>query len=376
MDKHLLELYSDYLLSSFGATTATGLSAVVDGAVSHDQVTRFLSAADYTGKTLWQQVKPLVRKRQQDDGVLIVDDTIQAKPHTDENALICWHYDHSQNRLVQGINLLNCVYHAGGMSLPITYALIRKPILFSDVQTHQVKRKSPTTKNALMRKMLRTCQHHQIPYRYVLADSWFSAREHLTFIRKTLQKHFVVALKANRTVALSYEQKRPGAFTRIDGCELPEHHPVPGWIKGLDFPVLLLRQVFTNQEPAPVQTGGSTGTLYLACSDLPCDGPTVEAIYQKRWNVETFHKTLKTSASSVRLSSPSKPVESSHAALAKSPTRRVRTQSNHCFMALYAAAHWEGLRIKHQLKHFALRSRRYLKALRCAFEELQTLKAA
>ena len=107
MDKHLLELYSDYLLSSFGATPATGLSALVDGAVSHDQVTRFLSAADYDGRTLWQQVKPLVRDLQQADGVLIVDDTIQPKPHTDENDLICWHYDHSQNRSVKGIIALH-----------------------------------------------------------------------------------------------------------------------------------------------------------------------------------------------------------------------------------------------------------------------------
>ena len=68
MDKHLLELYSDYLLSSFGETTATGLSALVDGAVSHDQVTRFLSGADYDGQTLWQQIKPLVRDIQQEDG--------------------------------------------------------------------------------------------------------------------------------------------------------------------------------------------------------------------------------------------------------------------------------------------------------------------
>ena len=164
----------------------------------------------------------------------------------------------------------------------------------------------------------------------MLADSWFSAKDNLTFIRQTLQKHFVVALKSNRTVALSYEQKRQGAFTRIDGCQLPEHQPVQGWIKGLDFPVLLLRQVFTNQD-------GSTGTLYLACSDRTCDGSTIEAIYQKRWNVEIFHKTLK-----------------SHAALAKSPTRRVRTQSNHCFMALYAAGRLEGLRVKHRLNHFAL----------------------
>jgi hypothetical protein len=352
MDKHLLELYSDYLLSSFGATTATGLSALVEGAVSHDQITRFLSRMDYDGRTLWQQVKPLVRDVEQDDGVLIIDDTIQAKPHTDENDVICWHYDHSQHRSVKGLNLLNCVYHAGGVSLPVTYELIRKPILFSEVKTRRVKRKSLVTKNEQMRAMLRVCQHNRLLYRYGLADSWFSAKDHLTFIRQPLNKHFVVALKSNRTVALNYEQKRQGAFSRIDACALPEHHPVQGWIKGLDFPVLLLRQVFTNQD-------GSTGTLYLACSDLTCEGTTLETIYQKRWNVETFHKTLK-----------------SHAALAKSPTKRERTQSNHCFMALYAAGRLEGLRIKHKLNHFALRSRLYLKAIRYAFDELQSLKTA
>ena len=359
MDKQLLELYSDYLLSSFGATTATGLSALVDGALSHDQVTRFLSGADYDGKTLWQQVKPLVRAIQQADGVLIVDDTIQEKPYTDENDLICWHYDHSQQRSVKGINLLNCVYHAGDVSLPVTYELIRKPIVFSDVKTHRVKRKSLVTKNELMRQMLRVCQKNQLNYRYVLADSWFSAKENLTFIRQTLHKHFIVALKSNRTVALSEQQKRQGAFTRIDAQPLPEQQPVLGWIKGLEEPVLLFRQVFTNQEPVPVQTGGSTGPLYLACSDLTCDGDTIETIYQKRWKVETFHKTLK-----------------SHAALAKSPTKRERTQSNHCFMAIYAACRLEDLRVKHRLNHFALRSRLYLKAIRYAFDELQNLKAA
>ena len=113
MDKNLLDLYSDYLLSSFGATTATGLSALVDGQISHDQITRFLSQADYTSKELWHQVKPVVRTMEREDGVLIFDDTIQEKPHTDENELICWHFDHSKNRSVKGLNLLNCVYHAG-----------------------------------------------------------------------------------------------------------------------------------------------------------------------------------------------------------------------------------------------------------------------
>ena len=165
MDKPLFELYSDYLLRSFGAATATGWSALVDGAVRHDQVTRFLSGADDDGQTRWQPIKPLMRDIQQDDEGLIMDDAIQQKPHTDENDLIGWHCDHSQNRSVQGLDLLHCVYHASGMSLPVTYALIHKPILFSEVQTRQVKRKSLGTKNEHIRAMLRVCQQNQIPYR-------------------------------------------------------------------------------------------------------------------------------------------------------------------------------------------------------------------
>ena len=69
MNKDLVDLYSDYLLSSpvqaggrlFGATTATGLSDLLEGALSHDQITRFLSGQRFDSKTLWQLVKPMVR---------------------------------------------------------------------------------------------------------------------------------------------------------------------------------------------------------------------------------------------------------------------------------------------------------------------------
>ncbi len=96
MNKEQLELYTDYLLSTFGYATATGLSAMVNGQVSHDQVTRFLSGDEYTSKDLWQEVKATVRKVERDDAVLIVDDSVQEKPYTDENEVMCWHYDHSQ----------------------------------------------------------------------------------------------------------------------------------------------------------------------------------------------------------------------------------------------------------------------------------------
>jgi hypothetical protein len=43
--KHL-DLSTDYLISTAGYATATGLSAMLDGEVSHDQITRFLSARE------------------------------------------------------------------------------------------------------------------------------------------------------------------------------------------------------------------------------------------------------------------------------------------------------------------------------------------
>jgi len=71
---------------------------MVEGQISHDQITRFLSEEEHTSKELWLQVKATVRKVERADGVLIFDDTIQEKPYTDENEVMCWHYDHSKGQ--------------------------------------------------------------------------------------------------------------------------------------------------------------------------------------------------------------------------------------------------------------------------------------
>ena len=238
--------------------------------------------------------------------------------------------------------------------MPVAYEIIHKPIMFTDERSGRQKRRSEVskTKNELMRRMLRVCENNGLRYRYVLADSWFSSKENMNFIRGELGRHFVIAIKSNRTVALSCEEKLAGRFERIDTLEMPEGQPVRVWLRGLDFPVLLVRQVFRNGD-------GSSGALYLVSSELDADGEAICAIYQKRWKVETFHKTLK-----------------SNAALAKSPTKTVRTQSNHCFMSIYSACRLEWLSVRHRLNHFALRTQMYLKAVRYAFDELQLLKAA
>ena len=52
-----LDLYSDYLSVTFGYATATDFSKLLDGQVSHDQLTRALSTTLCGSKDLWLQVK-------------------------------------------------------------------------------------------------------------------------------------------------------------------------------------------------------------------------------------------------------------------------------------------------------------------------------
>lgn len=354
MNIPMIELYTDYLISSFGQTTATGLSALVNGDISHDKVTRFLSTEPMTSKQLWQQVKPVVReisKDSEDVGVIIFDDTIQAKPHTDESETICWHYDHSIHRNVKGINILNCLYHISDVSIPIAYEIVTKPIWFSDVDTRKTKRKSTQTKNEMLRNMFDSACRNQVTFRYVLMDSWFTSKDNLVHIRKK-DKHAIAALKSNRTIALSLTDKLAGNFTRVDTSDLPENQAVAGYMKGYPDEVLFIRQVFTNKD-------GSTGELYLVCTDVQANREDIVTTYQKRWEVEVFHKSLKQNAN-----------------LAKSPTRTKRTQHNHVFLSMYAVFKLECLKLKTKLNHFALRTKLLINANKAAYRQLQLLYSA
>lgn len=58
MKKADLELYTDYLPSTFGQTTATGHSAMVDSDLSHDRITRFYLSANTARKIYGYKLNP------------------------------------------------------------------------------------------------------------------------------------------------------------------------------------------------------------------------------------------------------------------------------------------------------------------------------
>nr|WP_156873931.1 hypothetical protein [Psychromonas hadalis] len=93
--------------------------------------------------------------------------------------------------------------------------------------------------------------------------------------------------------------------------------PICGWVKGMDIPVVLHRQIFKNKD-------GSEEALYLISNDVELDKDAIKTIYQKRWKVEVFHKNIK-----------------SNTALAKSPAKTIKTQNNPIFMSLLATVKLE-----------------------------------
>jgi hypothetical protein len=348
---NLLDIYTDYLISSTGATTATGLSRLSGNQISHDKITRFLREAYLDSRGLWQHAKPLVRQVESDEGVLIVDDSIAEKEYTDENAMITWHWDHSKQRYIKGINFLSLLYYSQEVSVPIGVTLIEKTVPQIDPKSGKTKYVSPKTKNEYFRGMLKTA-NRQVKYRYVLGDSWFSGAENLQFIIDALRKHFIMAIECSRTVALNEQDRAAGKFQRVDAlAELTNDACLVVYLRGIEKPVLLVKQVFTNKD-------GSQGTLYLVCSDTSLDFDATTTIYKKRWKVEEYHKSLKQNAS-----------------LAKSPTKTVLTQANHFFASILAFIKLEKLKIKTGLGHFQLKANLYFVALNAMSNQLAQFRA-
>jgi hypothetical protein len=351
-----LDLYTDYLLTTVHQATATGLSKVLDGAVSHDQITRLLSDNEFTSKDLWQSVKKIVREHETVDACLIFDDSIIEKKYTDENALICWHFDHAANQVVKGINLLTAFYythHTGQelpLRIPVGFELILKTIHFCDLKTKKEKRRSPVTKNELLCQMVQQCIHNQLKFKYVLADSWFASSHNMLFIHRK-KKFFIFDMKSNRKAVLSLEDRNNGQWSRIDELDIPDNTPVKVWLKDLEIPVLLTKQVFKNKNQ-------STGVRFLVSNDFSLTDDDFTTLFKKRWSVEEYHKSLK-----------------QNAAIAKSPTRTVKTQSNHLFASILAYVKLERLKFNQYLNHFAIKSKIYLAATKAAFKELNALKA-
>jgi len=231
----------------------------------------------------------------------------------------------------------------------VGFHLVAKTEKYLDLKTQKEKRRSPVSKNTVGQELIKQAVRNRIPFRFVLFDVWFASVETMVFLKQQQHRDFICPLKTNRKVALSKADKQQGRYVRVDTLELQAQATREIYLEGVDFPLVLVKQVFTNED-------GSIGLRYLVSSETPLSFDNITTTYHRRWGVECYHKSLKQNVS-----------------LAKSPTQTVTTQTNHFFAALCGFIKLEKLKVKTRLNHFTLKSKLYLNALHSAFATLRTL---
>lgn len=345
----LHDLYSDYLIVNQGAATAVGLSAMIEGQVSHDAITRCLHKDDYGSAQLWQAVKPLVRELDPKNAFLIVDDTLDEWPCLQSNPIVGYHYDHCQGRRLQGINQLNALYYCQSVSLPVAYEVIHKDQPVVDAKTGKPRYVSRHSKHQLLPQMVGRCLINGLTFEYVPADKWYACSDTFTFLHQQACQ-FIMPLKANRLVAVGPQPPAVGEHRPISELVIEPHQTLVVWLKGVSFPLTAIKQVLKDGDPA-------SEVRYLVSNDLTADAHTLSTAYSHRWQVEQLHKSTK-----------------SNTGYGQSPAHRVRSQKTHIFLSMLAYVKLESIKLTTHKNHFALKGILALDALKVAYRHWQDMK--
>ena len=69
----------------------------------------------------------------------------------------------------------------------------------------------------------------------------------MAYIHNDLQKSFIIGIKSNRTLALSENDANNGRYKKVRELELEEDVAHTVYLKGIDFPVRLLKKIFKNE---------------------------------------------------------------------------------------------------------------------------------
>ena len=351
----LMDLYSDFLTGSPNVASALVFSEVLNKSISHDALTRMLAQPELDQKEYWRSIKSIVRRVEIGEGVISIDDFIEHKPHSAENELISWHYDHTSGQSKKGINIVSFTYVntciKPTIKLPLAFELIRK----DQVVTKTVKkdgkfvqktsRKASIGKNELLRSRLKILTHqNNVQYRYVTFDTWYASAENMNFIVQNLKKHFVGAIKSNRTISFDIDKKgKDKQWSSVSEAEIEPNRAYQINLRGVPYTLILVKKVYHN-------LNGTIGVQYLVSSDTGLTVSGINTIYKKRWSSEDVHRSLK-----------------QNVALEKMPAKKECSQANHIFASMLAQVKLECMKIATKNNHDALKRTILIKALQNAY---------
>jgi len=351
--QQLQDIYINFTISSFEKIEMTKLSKL--RGCSHDIFTKHLLLNDTLDddKRLWKSIKPFLRNYENEDsGCILIDDMLMHKPWTKTNDIVCWHYDHVSQRMEKGILMLNFHYtDASGISIPLGYEIITKTEEKWNDEYQKYVKKSLFTKNEIMQDKLKILHYHnEVKYRYILFDKWFASTKNLVFIEEELKKKFVCPIKSNRKIALTVEERNKGKYVNISTIGIEGGSSRLIYLEGYEKPLRLIKQVVKNGDD------GESIYLYLVTNDIDLSFDEVLKIYQRRWKIEEYHKSLKQNLK-----------------IEHSPTKVETSQRNHIHLAVCGFIKLEKLRLNYKMNHFAIKEKIYIEALKVAYKKVEKL---
>lgn len=332
---NLDEKYIDFLLTTNKQASGKAFSRVFDNRISHDQITRMLNNTDtFSSAELWKAVKPLCREVAYKDNIIAFDDTLIEKPDTKENEVVMYHYDHSKGRSVKGICMVTALYHAGIMSIPVCVDIVKR-----------ADKDNKDSKMDIFRNLLQQCINNMLLFRHVLADTWYGSTENMRYITDHCEKDFIFPLKTNRQIKLLGST----SYHAIADLELEAGKVYEAMVKGYEKPLYIAHYEIKDDHDNP-------SGLYLVTSDEKLDWDSLLTCYQRRWQVELFHRSVK-----------------QNAAIGKAPLHASKALISHCYASIRGFLKLELLRIRQALSHDSIKALITYVSNQASYETLQKL---
>ncbi|KEI36050.1 hypothetical protein FRA_24c01360 [Francisella sp. W12-1067] len=350
--RELANLYTEYLLCQMSQASATMCSSMLDNTIKHDSFTRMLQVGNYESQYVWYKGKSILSNFREAFKIFSLDNTIVHKPDSKINEVVNWFYDHSVGKAVKSINLISALIHTECADIPVGFEVQTKDQLVVEKDKHgkdRLKRKARYTINELARKLVIKTLKNVTKFNYLVADSYFASKANLNFFNKHKLK-YVIGIANNRLVAKSKTNALAGNYCRLDELGLLENEAMKIYLKDIKYSLVVTRQVFKNGD-------NSTGEIYLITNDLNLESSHIEDIYQKRWNIEVYHRSIKQNAS-----------------LAKSPTYVITTQLNHIGLSIGAFIELEKLKLASNKNHYALKRKILIAANQASHREIIKMK--
>jgi len=296
--------YIDFLIGTpreASACEAARVQPPDPTAPAHDAFTRLLARLEPDPETLWQEVRPHVRRG---DSILVVDDTVLDKPYAHKMGLVGPFWSGKHQRVLRGINLVTLAWTDGDAVYPTDYRL---------VDPAEVPKRN---KNEHFREMLVTAQARGFRPRYVCFDAWYSGKDNLKAVRSH-GWHFLTQVRSNRRVDLDRTGNQAISAQPIAATGTVVHVEGFGLVKAF-------RIVAPNGD-----------TEHWITNDLGLDDLGRVTYAERAWAIEEYHRGLKQCTEVERC-----------------PARLARSQRNHIGLALRAFVRLEWHRYRTGISWF------------------------